>query len=561
MKTNYIILLMATFFCIFQSCKKDDNDENPTTNKITLNFSSDSILYQGQFYHQSITVDTNALVSIVKKGKIYFYYAGLGTSFQDKLNDTLSAISLIHRIKYYYSTNYQSNKKSLNTNSIAGVEIDNIGSQKYQFDNTKRRMVGLKFSSSNQTDKVLLPPKGPLLDHNLITLMTDPNSADLFFDKSTYERSISSKTNCDAFGSIFSIILSPLALVQFQSILDGYNADKDYFIHVTFVDGFLVSIDIIEELIGQFPFCGDLIGYSVFEPIRLAFIAAIDNSSDPLVFQTATMDMIYNILKSTVECACTGSTSGLCAILEELKNIIGLIPFIVDQGIRSWDVITTPAYGIIVLGDDGLIAYYPFNGNANDESGNGNNGTINGATLTTDRFGSDNRAYSFNGSSDYISLFDNNGLQFGTDDVTVCAWIKTSQVTGGRILCRGECNGSAGWQLTFDNSTNSMLVGLQHGGGATYFRGNKTINDNSWHFLCWYRKNNNIQMFIDGQPNGTSGLFTTSLTNLNSNLKIGIGDSPCNYPFKGSIDDIRIFNRAISESEIEQLYHEGGWLK
>ncbi|MBC7408621.1 MAG: hypothetical protein H7339_09555, partial [Arcicella sp.] len=48
---------------------------------------------------------------------------------------------------------------------------------------------------------------------------------------------------------------------------------------------------------------------------------------------------------------------------------------------------------------NGLIACYPFNANANDESGNNNNGTINGATLTTDRFGKANRAYNFNGSS------------------------------------------------------------------------------------------------------------------------------------------------------------------
>jgi hypothetical protein len=46
---------------------------------------------------------------------------------------------------------------------------------------------------------------------------------------------------------------------------------------------------------------------------------------------------------------------------------------------------------------DGLVAHYPFNGNANDESGNGNNGTVNGATLTTDRFGNMNKAYSFDG--------------------------------------------------------------------------------------------------------------------------------------------------------------------
>ena len=56
--------------------------------------------------------------------------------------------------------------------------------------------------------------------------------------------------------------------------------------------------------------------------------------------------------------------------------------------------------------DEGLVAHYPFNGNANDESGNGNNGTVNGATLTADRSGNEDCAYFFNGNGDYISLGD-----------------------------------------------------------------------------------------------------------------------------------------------------------
>jgi hypothetical protein len=53
---------------------------------------------------------------------------------------------------------------------------------------------------------------------------------------------------------------------------------------------------------------------------------------------------------------------------------------------------------------NGLVGYWPFNGNANDVSGNGNNGVVSGATLTTDRFGAANKAYSFNGSSNFISV-------------------------------------------------------------------------------------------------------------------------------------------------------------
>ena len=55
--------------------------------------------------------------------------------------------------------------------------------------------------------------------------------------------------------------------------------------------------------------------------------------------------------------------------------------------------------------DSGLVAHYPFNGNANDESGNANHGTVNGATLTTDRFGNANKAYSFDGVSNSENMF------------------------------------------------------------------------------------------------------------------------------------------------------------
>src|SRR3990167_4957400 len=73
---------------------------------------------------------------------------------------------------------------------------------------------------------------------------------------------------------------------------------------------------------------------------------------------------------------------------------------------------------------DCLVAYYPFNGNANDESGNGNNGTVNGATLTTDRFGNTNKAYSFDGVNDYIDIGNNTNLKRYNTSFTVSSWIK-----------------------------------------------------------------------------------------------------------------------------------------
>ena len=60
---------------------------------------------------------------------------------------------------------------------------------------------------------------------------------------------------------------------------------------------------------------------------------------------------------------------------------------------------TVPSY----IPTSGLVGWWPFNGNANDESGNGNNGMVNGATLTSDRFGNTNSAYNFNGMNDFIT--------------------------------------------------------------------------------------------------------------------------------------------------------------
>jgi hypothetical protein len=73
---------------------------------------------------------------------------------------------------------------------------------------------------------------------------------------------------------------------------------------------------------------------------------------------------------------------------------------------------------------DGLVAYYPFNGNANDESGNGNNGTVNGATLTMDRFGNPNSAYNFDGMNNFIEISSLSNMQY--KPITYSVWINVS---------------------------------------------------------------------------------------------------------------------------------------
>src|SRR6185312_8036339 len=75
--------------------------------------------------------------------------------------------------------------------------------------------------------------------------------------------------------------------------------------------------------------------------------------------------------------------------------------------------------------NSGLMAYYPFTGNANDASGNANNPIFNNATLTQDRFGNPNSAYSFNGTDNYIRIRNSTTLN-SSNQISICAWVKVA---------------------------------------------------------------------------------------------------------------------------------------
>ena len=83
---------------------------------------------------------------------------------------------------------------------------------------------------------------------------------------------------------------------------------------------------------------------------------------------------------------------------------------------------------------EGLVAYYPFNGNANDESGNGNHGYLNGVTLSSDRFGESGKAYGFDGENNFIEI-GTGGVGANPHQLTQIAWIQTKDRRAG-LACR-----------------------------------------------------------------------------------------------------------------------------
>jgi hypothetical protein len=206
---------------------------------------------------------------------------------------------------------------------------------------------------------------------------------------------------------------------------------------------------------------------------------------------------------------------------------------------------------------NGLVAYYPFNGNANDASGHGNNGTVNGATLTSDRFGSPNSAYSFDGVSSDILVPE---TLFGPTDPawTVSLWITTDNgpYTVQQELFYKSCvNGEV--SLDIQAGLISFRPNLATSG---YMSVTAPVRSNSViHLVGVYQKGQSISLY-------TNGVLATNSVVPNENLHVQAlslqsalgayhyGSSP-SYHFRGVIDDVVVYNRALSSAEIQQLYN------
>jgi len=219
---------------------------------------------------------------------------------------------------------------------------------------------------------------------------------------------------------------------------------------------------------------------------------------------------------------------------------------------------------------NGLVGWWPFNGNANDESGNGNNGTVNGATLTTDRNGIANKAYSFDGLDDYINILYSNILHGQKGSINT--WIQTNgnftsqksifSQSSGRPQLVAESQGANGNQ-----SSNSAAIQWKSTNGLFPCAQTTSSVDNSeWIMITALYSVDSFKIFVNGnfeaisitnliQDNCSLNDFQIGgIYNLNSNCGQSTGFSQM---FNGKIDDIAFYNRALTACEIKNLYNGG----
>jgi len=185
-----------------------------------------------------------------------------------------------------------------------------------------------------------------------------------------------------------------------------------------------------------------------------------------------------------------------------------------------------------------------------------NDGTIYGATFATDRKGQPNSAMSFDGVDDYIEVVNNNSLNLGIKSFTFSFWMKSNAINNfGGIL--SSVNGSLDGVALYSDGTNNVLRCFIKSSDTAYNAGYSfyDINpfDNNWNYIVFIvdRELDLVSAYQNGIKSNYN-LGISAVGNINSsNFILGKQLGPC---FNGSIDDVRIYNRVLSQAEITKLY-------
>ncbi len=209
----------------------------------------------------------------------------------------------------------------------------------------------------------------------------------------------------------------------------------------------------------------------------------------------------------------------------------------------------------------GLVSYYPFSGNAHDTVGT-NNGIVSGATLTMDRFGSANSAYSFNSTLGNNITLPSNTFHFS--NYTYSFWINmpTLPSNGNHsvIMSIGGNGGDQGVSMNnnyFGGSITFDGVGSYSSAAVTTFTEGPTLNTNNWYHIVSVRDSNYLKTYVNGKLAIVSLSSSGAMPTYGSSSAARIGSRfNQSLPFNGKIDDVRIYNRAIDSIEVKQLFQE-----
>ncbi|MHC4354701.1 MAG: LamG-like jellyroll fold domain-containing protein [Planctomycetota bacterium] len=212
----------------------------------------------------------------------------------------------------------------------------------------------------------------------------------------------------------------------------------------------------------------------------------------------------------------------------------------------------------------GLLAHYPLDGNANDSAGTAH-GTVSGGTFVAGRFG---QAISLAGiglaGGEYVDCGNPPQLDFGTGSWTVSAWIKAPSSTDQMNVFSngGDSSGGIRYVLSVGETSDHMAVlTLDDNASKEQSTGSVVVDDDQWHHIVGIRDGGSMRIYVDGFQDGSDNALPDGY-NLSgtsqANAYIGAGwnfeTSVVQKFFVGAIDEVRVYNYALSSAEVRSLY-------
>lgn len=202
---------------------------------------------------------------------------------------------------------------------------------------------------------------------------------------------------------------------------------------------------------------------------------------------------------------------------------------------------------------NGLIAYYPFNGNVNDESGNGYNGYLNGPTFGTNRSGATNSALSFNGINNTFVV---SNLPLLNESFSYSAWIRIAGSNSYGLESFGACYGAnMFWNFSFSYTGNQFNLYDSENSAWTVNNIGTNTPLSSWvQVVITYDNTGLEQIFYNGVLLSNRSVQLPISGGSYNNLYVGTDNDMQDQAFNGLIDDIRVYNHALSSSDVAALY-------
>jgi len=231
----------------------------------------------------------------------------------------------------------------------------------------------------------------------------------------------------------------------------------------------------------------------------------------------------------------------------------------IDARIGRWGV--DDGYNV---SDNSLVGYWNFNGNTSDISGLGNDGTLYGGV--SNGTGVYNGSYEFDGENDYIIVSDINSIDlYANQDMSYSGWFKTNDSTGTSVRTIYD-------KRVYGAPLRGIAIGLENTGkfwAKTYYATTTTTSstvtaydDGKWHhFVVVLDRDASQKAYIDGALADSDDMSANDNNDLSNNAAVTIGKKSYSastvLPWRGSLDEIMIFNRTLSADEVEELYVKG----